>query len=212
MRQHNVQLFRNVLQNKDPMKKILILSMLFAYTYAVQAAVTELNDSIFTDATSDGNVLVKFYSPTCPPCKMSKPVLEKLSQSPDYANVEFFEVDIAGKNDAAASKFAVHAMPTFIFLQGGKEVDRIVGFDETSLKHKLNKHFGPGKSKKKEVPVPRAEIVEEDELAALMPAMTQEHHEMMMPEEMPATGEAWYSPITNFFKGIYDSIYNFMFR
>lgn len=200
---------------KDYMKKIYIVLILLCANL-VHGAVTDLNDSNFTDATSDGNVLVKFYGPHCPPCRMSRPALEQMSNAPEYAQVQFYEVDIDGRNDMVATKFGVQSMPTFVLLKGGREIDRVVGFDENGLRAKLNKYFGPGKSKKKEVPAPKAvlekeKIVAAEEMPAPMLSKMLEE-ELAQPEEMSTHNESWYSPVVDFFTGIYDSIYNFMFR
>jgi len=39
-----------------------------------------------------------------------------------------------------ASEFGVEAMPTFVFMKKGKEVDRLVGSNKAELKEKILKH------------------------------------------------------------------------
>ena len=40
-----------------------------------------------------------------------------------------------------AKKFGVEAMPTFVLVKGGKEVDRVVGANKDELEKKVMKHI-----------------------------------------------------------------------
>lgn len=42
-----------------------------------------------------------------------------------------------------AVEYKVEAMPTFVFLKGGKEVDRLVGARKEELVNKITKHDAP---------------------------------------------------------------------
>jgi thioredoxin 1 len=72
-------------------------------------------------------VLVDFYAPWCPPCKMMKPIVGEVSQMPEFKEAVVFVAvntdtfgDLAQQNDVAA-------MPTFIFFKDGKKIHTIVG-------------------------------------------------------------------------------------
>ncbi len=71
-------------------------------------------------------VLVDFWAPWCVPCKMATPVLEEL------ANVYQHKVAIVklnvDENPAFAGNYGVVSIPTTILFQGGKEIDRQIGF------------------------------------------------------------------------------------
>ena len=56
-----------------------------------------------------------------------------------YGGVKFYAVDV----DAAkpvAQKHAVSSMPTFVFFQGGKEIDRFSGADENKLSQLIERY------------------------------------------------------------------------
>jgi thioredoxin len=75
-------------------------------------------------------VVLKFYSDTCPPCRQLAPILNKLAE--EYASrVKTLAVNI-GNTPEIAEPFAVRAVPTVLFLKGGKEVDRLVGLHPES--------------------------------------------------------------------------------
>ena len=64
----------------------------------------------------------------CGPCKMIAPVVEELSESPDFAGrVEFFNAD-AEENPGLAKKLRVMSIPNLMILKEGKVTARNVGF------------------------------------------------------------------------------------
>ena len=71
-------------------------------------------------------VLVDFWAAWCGPCKMAEPVLEELSETyKDKVLVAKLNVD---ENQATSQKYGVMSIPTTILFNGGKELDRQVGF------------------------------------------------------------------------------------
>jgi len=87
----------------------------------------ELTDSNFADgiAASDQPVLVDFWAPWCPPCRMIAPVLEGLAA--EYAGkVKIAKLNI-DDNPRTASAFGVASIPTLILFKGGRPVDVIIG-------------------------------------------------------------------------------------
>lgn len=72
-------------------------------------------------------VLVDFFAPWCPPCQMMKPILEEVSQLPEFKDSVVF---VAVNTDAfgeLAQQNGVTAMPTFIFFKDGKKIHTVVG-------------------------------------------------------------------------------------
>lgn len=66
--------------------------------------------------------LIKFYSPTCVPCKAITPIVTKFAE--DY-NLDYEEID-ANDNDDMVLKYKVRSVPTIVLLNGIKEY-KLVG-------------------------------------------------------------------------------------
>lgn len=63
--------------------------------------------------------------------------------SKKYTNVVFTEVDVDKAQDVAR-KFGVSAMPTFIFLKNGAQVDSVRGANPQGLEAAIQKHSTDG--------------------------------------------------------------------
>nr|ACZ37068.1 thioredoxin h4 [Medicago truncatula] len=82
-------------------------------------------------------VVIDFSATWCGPCKMMEPILQAMAN--EFTDVEFIKIDVDELSDVA-QEFKVQAMPTFLLLKNGKEVDKVVGAKKDELKNKVQKH------------------------------------------------------------------------
>ena len=99
----------------------------------------EITDGNFEEAVlnSDTPIVVDFWAEWCGPCKMIAPVVDKLAEQYD-GRVRFAKVDVDA-NPTTPGSFGIRGIPTLLVFDGGKEVDRIVGFtSEKDISSKLD--------------------------------------------------------------------------
>ncbi len=95
------------------MKRMMFAAMLlFVLAAALTAPTSRAADAI----------LLEFSSPHCPPCQAMKPILNQLQRT----GVPIRHVDVVAEPHLAA-RYGVRQTPTFVVINGGKEVTRLVG-------------------------------------------------------------------------------------
>lgn len=90
------------------------------------------------EKAEDKLVLVDFFATWCGPCKIVAPAIEQFSNS--YPKAIFLKVDV-DKCETEAQQYDISAMPTFVFIQYSKELERIRGADTQAIEATLNKYY-----------------------------------------------------------------------
>ena len=119
------------------MKKILVI-MLFSIVSLF--SYEELNMDNFESKIKDKNVIVDFYAPWCPPCKVLAENLKDFELvKPD--NVEIFKVNIDNEL-TLAKKYGVSKLPTMVYFKNGKPVNTYIGIlNVEKLTKTVNENF-----------------------------------------------------------------------
>jgi thioredoxin 1 len=100
----------------------------------------EVNDSNFDEVVlkSDKPVLVDFWAEWCGPCRMIAPALEEISQ--EYSGKAVVTKCDVDESPGVASRFGIRNIPTVLFFNDGKVVDKQVGaVPKNNFVSKLNK-------------------------------------------------------------------------
>ncbi|KAI5061491.1 hypothetical protein GOP47_0024000 [Adiantum capillus-veneris] len=82
-------------------------------------------------------VVVDFTASWCGPCKFIAPVFAELSEK--YPNLVFLKVDVDEMN-AISTAYEVRAMPTFLFIEKGVVIDKIIGANKGELEAKVRQY------------------------------------------------------------------------
>ena len=88
-------------------------------------------------AQKDLPIVLDFYTDTCNPCKTLTPILERLSK--EYKNDIIFIKTKANENIVLAKQLGVTSVPTLIFVNKNKEIERENGLiTEHSLRERID--------------------------------------------------------------------------
>lgn len=81
-------------------------------------------------------VMVDFWATWCAPCRMISPVVEEMAKEYD-GQAKICKIDVDA-NPGVASKYGIMSIPSILFFNHGKLVDKIVGaVPKTQLVSKL---------------------------------------------------------------------------
>ena len=84
------------------------------------------------------NIILYFTATWCGPCKLISPVVQELSDDPEYKeNTLFVKIDVDEFEDIM-EKSDVKCMPTFHFYKNGVKKDTLEGSNKEQLKMKLS--------------------------------------------------------------------------
>lgn len=83
-------------------------------------------------------IVKDFWAEWCGPCRMMKPVIEKLAEKNTDVEFQFINVD---EQAEATSKYGIRSIPTFILEKDGIVIEkRIGGLNEKEFQELINKH------------------------------------------------------------------------
>jgi len=81
----------------------------------------------FDDLINNETLTVVDFSATwCMPCRMLKPILERVTE--EFDDVDFFEIDI-DENEEIAKRYRIFSVPTLVCFKSGKKIDSLVGLN-----------------------------------------------------------------------------------
>jgi len=85
------------------------------------------NGLTFDDLINSEDLTVIDFSATwCMPCRMLKPILERVAEQ--CSDVSFYNVDI-DENEEIAKRYRIFSVPTLVCFKEGKKVDSLVGLN-----------------------------------------------------------------------------------
>lgn len=87
--------------------------------------ITLADDGFDMAVERDDLMVVDCWAPWCGPCMMMTPVIDELAE--EYAGRVIFGKLNTDENPSTTERFGIMGIPTLLLLQGGNEVERIVG-------------------------------------------------------------------------------------
>lgn len=85
----------------------------------------EITESQFDEIINNKNlVVIDFYATWCMPCRMLKPIMERVENK--LNDVKFYTLD-ATDAEEVSKRYRIFSVPTIIAFREGKKVDSLVG-------------------------------------------------------------------------------------
>jgi thioredoxin 1 len=81
-------------------------------------------------------VLVDFWAPRCPPCRLLEPVVDELAN--EYKDKISFVKLNRDENPGIANRYNIMSIPTVIIFKDGRPVSSIVGFTKETRRELRN--------------------------------------------------------------------------
>ncbi|VDO89295.1 unnamed protein product [Heligmosomoides polygyrus] len=82
--------------------------------------------------------VVDFFADWCGPCRFIAPIYEQFSSR--FTNATFLKVNVDNSPDIR-QQYGIRAMPTFVLIKQGLEVERIEGANPQALELAINRHY-----------------------------------------------------------------------
>ena len=87
----------------------------------------QINETNFDEIINCSELtVVDFSASWCMPCRMLKPILERVQTK--FLDVRFYNVDI-DQSEEIAKRYRIFSVPTLICFRNGKKVDSLVGLN-----------------------------------------------------------------------------------
>lgn len=91
--------------------------------------------------TSEKVVIIEFGAVWCGPCKMLKPVLDKISTDYSSKGVKIITIDV-DDSKALSNELMVNEIPLLLFYKDGKLMEQMIGFNpENIIKQSIEKYL-----------------------------------------------------------------------
>lgn len=110
------------------------------------------NDAAYTKlrTTHKNPIVLRFSAEWCSVCQATKEPYRMLSECKDCTYVTFAQSNV-DQYGTLAAQFNVKGLPTFVFLENGQEVHRIIGLDDINtfkdtFLADIKKYFSPNAS------------------------------------------------------------------
>ncbi|PIV89975.1 thioredoxin [Candidatus Gracilibacteria bacterium CG17_big_fil_post_rev_8_21_14_2_50_48_13] len=89
------------------------------------------------DASNAAVVLADFWAPWCGPCRMIAPLLDEISEMPEFAGKLVVAKINVDEHADLAEQFEIQGIPNMKFFRNGKVVAELTGFHPAETKDAL---------------------------------------------------------------------------